>query len=331
MNRTIYIDNAKGMGLLFIMFGHTANLPNLFYNYAFSFHVPLFFFISGALLSNKLSNGKLSLKIRILVMKLVVPFLFFFSVSYLLWVFRRVIGVNINNEDVAILSPLTNLILGNSSLTIVNSTLWYFICVFNIFILYFIIDYIFKCEYFNLFISFILIFFVLNISDYESLNFYIGLSIISLPFFCLGRFEQIISLKRNARPFIFYLLLLFYSCLVILNGKVDMAKYQFGDFLYLFYLNAFVGIYIVLYISENIKIKAFVSFFNWMSKNSIVIFPMHILIFSILKFFLVSFFGYDILLQGGFLISFVYISLTLILIYFILMVWPNKVKFLLGK
>ena len=45
--RNIVVDNLKGIGILFVILGHVPHLSEPFYNYIFSFHMPLFFFCTG--------------------------------------------------------------------------------------------------------------------------------------------------------------------------------------------------------------------------------------------------------------------------------------------
>ena len=51
-NRIDYLDIAKGLGIFLIVLGHN-NIPIALYDWIYSFHVPLFFIISGYLLKNQ--------------------------------------------------------------------------------------------------------------------------------------------------------------------------------------------------------------------------------------------------------------------------------------
>ncbi len=54
-NRLTYLDSAKGIGIILIILGHVLPSNNYIRNWIYSFHVPLFFIISGMLLSYKSS------------------------------------------------------------------------------------------------------------------------------------------------------------------------------------------------------------------------------------------------------------------------------------
>lgn len=46
MEREKYIDYAKGIGIILVILGHVS-VPNPIITYIFSFHMPLFIFLSG--------------------------------------------------------------------------------------------------------------------------------------------------------------------------------------------------------------------------------------------------------------------------------------------
>ena len=51
-----WIDNLKGFGILLVVIGHTVPREGLG-QWIYAFHMPLFFFISGFLLSKKMEKG----------------------------------------------------------------------------------------------------------------------------------------------------------------------------------------------------------------------------------------------------------------------------------
>ena len=50
-SRIKFIDYSKGLGILFVVFGHVYCASNIVTNWIYSFHMPLFFIISGFLLN----------------------------------------------------------------------------------------------------------------------------------------------------------------------------------------------------------------------------------------------------------------------------------------
>lgn len=47
VHRIQWVDIAKGMAMLFVIIGHTAPFGSMERNFIFSFHMPLFFLLSG--------------------------------------------------------------------------------------------------------------------------------------------------------------------------------------------------------------------------------------------------------------------------------------------
>ena len=82
-NRIHYIDILKGIGIVFVVFAH---VNSMFYggNYLYSFHMVLFFFISGLLLNpGKYATTKEFLISR--VKQLYIPYVVFYLIRYLYW------------------------------------------------------------------------------------------------------------------------------------------------------------------------------------------------------------------------------------------------------
>lgn len=62
-NRLEYIDIAKGIGILLVVFGHSSLVLHIENIWIHSFHMPLFFIITGMCFNeNKYSNGLLENK-----------------------------------------------------------------------------------------------------------------------------------------------------------------------------------------------------------------------------------------------------------------------------
>lgn len=120
------IDIAKGIGIVCIVASHV--YPGILFNqFLFSFHVPLFFLISGftyRYYGNK--NVFYAKKFQ----RVLVPYLFFSLVSILLlWVMNKVLPMN---DDPRILPNIASMIFANSNSFDMtwNSPLWFLPCMF---------------------------------------------------------------------------------------------------------------------------------------------------------------------------------------------------------
>lgn len=83
--RIAYIDNLKGFAILLVVIGHIIQFlycpdkfdSNLIFRFIYSFHMPLFFMLSGMVTSMRLGNvGELRQKIHSRFLQLIVPFVF---------------------------------------------------------------------------------------------------------------------------------------------------------------------------------------------------------------------------------------------------------------
>jgi fucose 4-O-acetylase-like acetyltransferase len=93
-NRRIdFLDIAKGIGIILVVMGHYvphSTEPRLLFNWIYSFHMPLFFFISGLLFTDKPANrgGYKSFTIR-KIRSLIVPYILFSIIQFILNIIEK--------------------------------------------------------------------------------------------------------------------------------------------------------------------------------------------------------------------------------------------------
>jgi len=75
-NRLIWVDIAKGVAILLVIIGHTAPFGSITRNTIFSFHMPLFFLLSGYCTKQTLEREKIWPHIGKRCWKLFLPLLF---------------------------------------------------------------------------------------------------------------------------------------------------------------------------------------------------------------------------------------------------------------
>lgn len=94
--RCPWIDWAKAFGITMVLLGHVPGLPEPFRRWIYSFHMPLFFFLSGCLLGEK----KLSLPLRKFLAKstktLLLPYILF---GLGLWLFWLTLAKHFGTDD----------------------------------------------------------------------------------------------------------------------------------------------------------------------------------------------------------------------------------------
>ena len=137
--RMDYIDTLKGIGILFVVYAHVNYAP-LPLSLIYSFHMPLFFLISGMLFRGG-RYGKFSVFLRRRFATLILPYLVF-SLASMAFVF----GVErcfphlfeISREDY--ISYLWQILLAQGSKGVLNVPLWFVPCLFAVEILYYFLS-----------------------------------------------------------------------------------------------------------------------------------------------------------------------------------------------
>lgn len=325
--RIVWIDMLKGWGMLLVMLGH-APLPGILSKYIYTFHVPLFFFISGYLFKDS-RDIELKEFIKKKNKGLLRPYLIFSLFNCIVFAFRTHELKGIIKSLIGIIIPIRG-----TSLTICNGTFWFVIVLFiSEVILFFIIKYLNNDKKIALCL---IIFSILGYLYYR----YIGIklpwnmdaALVAVVFVGLGylskKYININSIKYKQ------ILLLFILNLIIgmLNKKIDMFSNQYGNYL-LFYLAAISGIFmnvgIIIKINNIINIKIL----EYIGKNSFVFLALHqYFIYSELEKILnnvisISYGNHIIRL----LISILFVIITIIVLYPIIYVINRYFPWILGK
>lgn len=97
-NRIHWIDQVKGWGILMVAYGH--NFP-LFEEYIYTFHMPLFFLVSGIFHSKKTTITVLKKRAK----QLLIPY---FLWAFMLYVFWLIIGRFYGDPIKLTFSPVDN-------------------------------------------------------------------------------------------------------------------------------------------------------------------------------------------------------------------------------
>ena len=83
MKRDLSLDFVKGFGIVLVIYGHIHAGDNISNNWVYSYHMPLFFFVSGILFNKKKSNESLVYYVIQEAKKILYPYLTF-SFLYLI-------------------------------------------------------------------------------------------------------------------------------------------------------------------------------------------------------------------------------------------------------
>lgn len=129
-----YIDIAKGIGILLVVWAHIL-LSGTSHRLIYAFHMPLFFLISGMLFKREKFNGILDF-IQCRTKRLLIPFVVYSVITWIIWAIFRFVR---HDSVVSYWDPLLQTIIakGSGAYMVHNSALWFIPCLFATEIIYF--------------------------------------------------------------------------------------------------------------------------------------------------------------------------------------------------
>lgn len=281
--RIEYLDYAKGIGILLVALIHIyAFNPDInrdnFVVWVHSFHMPLFFIISGILLKHK--DVQLNYKaIKNRIKGLLIPYLIFSIIT---------IMVKTITEGFSIISVIKKCIL-----TLVGAgldVLWFIPALFIGELTFLSINKFVKKDYFKILLILVL-FLVATYINVENflIVIIIARAVMATVFITIGYYTYNIIVNKE-----FTLMSLIFTFLgqvffAKLNGFVDLNNLIFNNNI-LYIMNSVIGSIVIIQLCKNIYNSEILSYFG---KNSIVILGMHLNIIYLFRHFIkMNMYGY---------------------------------------
>jgi Fucose 4-O-acetylase and related acetyltransferases len=254
-----FIDNAKMIAILGVVFEHTrhyTDFPVWLSHFIGAYQMPLFFFISGYLISQKRMDDTFLEYLHHSAKTLLVPLYIFAFPFIVLSVYRMDVHTMLLH------------------LTGVNSPYWFFMALFLSQIFYRVLFGAVKNQYILLLVCFAISYastFIFSSSTY----FVLPQTFVALFFVALGGFvrRKNYSFNLNGKSMIAGLVLILPLLLFSSYYVGDMYVLAYGNIHLLFFLRALVGVSGILFLSCNIAPN---STFQWLSKNTLYIFPLQL-------------------------------------------------------
>lgn len=282
MKRDNTIDVIKGIGIVLVIIGHISFGQNIIYKatkqYIYSFHMPLFFLVSGILMNIESFNS-----IRQFIKKkmktIIVPYLFFSLISFLVYVIVFDYST-INDIKHGFIKQIFMCLLGIRSISqyIFTGALWFLPCLFISEIIIFLLINEFKFNNLKFTVTILLISLIGNIySRTFNLPLLMNLDVAfnAMLFIGLGYLIRINNKKEVIYTiklkWIFILFIISLMCTAI-NGRIDMFSGTYGKSVIIFWIGAISGILFICSIAYKLKN---ISFFRFIGKNSLIIFATH--------------------------------------------------------
>ena len=285
--RIDYIDIAKGLGILTIIWGHVF-LDGLSNAIVFSFHIPLFFFLSGLVfIRSRYDNFGAFFKKR--VKSLLIPYTIFSVLTWLAWaVFSYVTQTPVESYWMPLLQTL--IAQGSDGYMVHNVPLWFVLCLFFVEIIYFFLS---EMKDWVVILSCIVICVVGVLStkatfyDFTTLPWSLDVAMMALPFYATGSlitkcFPHIKQAEIVKNHRLLSLLLFIIGVLVVYfgaryNGYVSMGHANLGRSSWVFFVAAFCGVTAVMISSIMIGqlTSRIVSWLKWIGRNSFRMMAVH--------------------------------------------------------
>ena len=285
--RLAFIDNAKAIGIVLVVLGHIADTPPLLATLIYSFHMPLFFFVSGFLLAPRRVEEPLSMNLKRLARILLTPYTLFFAISLVFWLLTRNLGDRANKfANVGLQDAVWGFLTGRSVDMFINPPLWFFPALFVCAAIYFVSRRLMSSRLvFSL--SVIMAALIFNVANPKADQLPWGLDIawMALAFYATGhwlRTEKILQPKVAGLSLkecvLIIALCMAWVSLALWQGRVDLALGNFGAQPVVYMVCAGTGIAFLVLLARRVPTSALA---RWLSDNSLVIFPLHALTLSL--------------------------------------------------
>ncbi len=283
-----WVDTLRAIGIVLVVLGHTLGISEGLDKYIYSFHMPLFFFLSGLVLKpTRLSQPYIEL-IQHYWQRLLLPYLLFSLITYLPWVLatRRfgsdaVLGVEVWRPVIG-----TFYGIGVDGWLQHNAMLWFFPCLFVLHLIFRLVQ---ECVNSKMQLLVIIALaamgFLLHYVLPIRLPWSVEIALIALPFYAIGfaisSLDVLLPRARLSTALLAFLFAALQFASIKLNGRVDMNFISLGNPI-LFYLGAFSGIgalgSLVVFLP---KLRVF----KRLADAAVIAFPLHRTLFSVFSAF----------------------------------------------
>lgn len=263
-----YIDTAKGIGIMLVVWSHMGSSVELsnFYKwggYITTFYMPLFFILSG--LFYKPTNMRKRLK------QLLVPYISFYVLAYIVYVLKCILKQN-DIDWSNFFSPF----LG-ATIHYQNSPIWFLLSLSQVSLLAVIF-----VKYLNKIVALLIAFLIAWLGSYLQIHtpYYIDVSFITLPFLLIGYYykEEILHRLNVESASIFIVLSILLFCINPVFTNVSQNYLPQGYILFFMVsVSACLGVIgLCKYIYGKLA-----ELLQFLGRNSLIILCTHMMIVSL--------------------------------------------------
>ena len=277
-NRIDWIDTAKGFTILLVVLGHTTSINYTGFGVMlFAFRMPLYYFLSG-LFFKTYDNFQTFLKKKL--NNLIVPSLFFYWVGCLIYLVFQKIGVKFALPDIRTINFFDPFFPHEKFYC--QGVIWFLFSLFEVNIICFFLKEKLKGP-----LLWIVVIALAILGYYVQLPYFIDTSLVAIPIFMLGGyFKRYLEMEIDWKKLL-VLIALSVLWLFVFAQKIDMKENVYEGYFFMFYVNAAVGIFMILCLSKLIGNVPFLA--SVLGRYSIVILLTHGLAINPMRRFSVVF------------------------------------------
>lgn len=272
--RIKWIDVAKGIGIILVVIGHISRNEYLNY-FIYSFHMPLFFMLSGYLYKEKEYFVERKVK------SILIPYFIFSFLSFLYWyIIERNLRQQANNP----IDVFINILLarGGEENYIFNAVMWFLPCLFMVELVFYLLQTKIRGKNKQLIILLIMIIcgilgFIYPRITTLRLPFCIDTMLTAIVFYYMGyklknkiNFIQKNIKDRKKLTVIILGLFVMTIILAMIERGINLNNLKYDSFI-LLYLTAIIGTSFICMLSNCINNNCM----NWLGKNSLYIMCLH--------------------------------------------------------
>lgn len=292
MTRYLWVDNAKAIAIFLVVLGHFAALDSQVKTLIYTFHLPVFLFVTGFLVSKKLQSLSFNLCIKQYITPYVRLYLGLAVASILLWVGLKFIQHGVWVDALASIQATLYGVHGDQRLFLhPNGPLWYFpLLISSLFVFYWLLQLpkvfalICICSY--------LIFSLQYQGDRLPWCFdVVGIAVLFMysgamfkqyysvlePFLLPSFVKTSSSLNNRTVNWLYIGLWLgvaaIWMYLALSNGRSNLNTREFGQNGLIYLCTAFLGTWLTLAIANLIPSNKVMHF---LAKHTLIIFSVHI-------------------------------------------------------
>lgn len=284
-HRINWVDYAKGVAIILVLVGHGLPAHNIINIWAYSFHMPLFFIISGLMIKPQTLDCSIGKIIKKYAKGVLLPYYIFAGLTAVIEILKDILQKEITSASVM------DILIKVLSWQGVKAD-WFLPCLF-IAIIFTCIIYKSKKKYIGigimgLFTLFLCIFMPNIEENLWSDEVLVLLRAVIATFFvtvgCYLRAYFIDNDKRySTRKELFLCIVLFISNIILtgINGKVSLNNWNFGMNGLLYLVNSILGSLFIIFLMRLLNMKE-LRLLKYCGQNSLIIMATHMEIMALL-------------------------------------------------